>query len=158
MLILLMLVGLRARVCMHPYDSAAVATDCKQTNICICIFSLPHIILTSNVDGSFMWKGVIVSSLNTKRSSQWPETLQWSEIYWFVVKFKQLNTTTKYFSVSKLKFRPPCHGVCWPGRWRGRMSYGTWGFAFNCPVHTHFLHSMPKGESQSSAPSPKGGC
>jgi hypothetical protein len=32
MLILLMLVGLRARVCMHPYDGAAVATDCKQTN------------------------------------------------------------------------------------------------------------------------------
>jgi hypothetical protein len=30
MLILLMLVGLRARVCMHPYDGAAVATDCKQ--------------------------------------------------------------------------------------------------------------------------------
>jgi hypothetical protein len=30
----LMLVGLRARVCMHPYDGAAVATrhDCKQTN------------------------------------------------------------------------------------------------------------------------------
>jgi hypothetical protein len=24
--------GLRARVCMHPYDGAAVATDCKQTN------------------------------------------------------------------------------------------------------------------------------
>jgi hypothetical protein len=32
MLIVLMLVGLRARVCMHPYDGAAVATDCKQTN------------------------------------------------------------------------------------------------------------------------------
>jgi hypothetical protein len=32
MLILLMLVGLRARVCMQPYDGAAVATDCKQTN------------------------------------------------------------------------------------------------------------------------------
>jgi hypothetical protein len=32
MLILLMLVVLRARVCMHPYKGAAVATDCKQTN------------------------------------------------------------------------------------------------------------------------------
>jgi hypothetical protein len=32
MLILLMLVGLWARVCMHPYNGAAVATDCKQTN------------------------------------------------------------------------------------------------------------------------------
>jgi hypothetical protein len=32
MLILLMLVGLWAWVCMHLYDGAAVATDCKQTN------------------------------------------------------------------------------------------------------------------------------
>jgi hypothetical protein len=31
MLVLLMLVGLRAQVCMHPYDGTAVVTG-KQTN------------------------------------------------------------------------------------------------------------------------------
>jgi hypothetical protein len=33
MLFLLMLLGLRARACMLPYDGTAVATDYKQTNI-----------------------------------------------------------------------------------------------------------------------------
>jgi hypothetical protein len=45
MLILMMLVGLQARVCMHPYDGAAVETDCKQTNKHI---QLPNKVVTDS--------------------------------------------------------------------------------------------------------------